>query len=54
VAYGIAQAMMDGFNRHYDLFRYRVCQSQAPLSKPKTGMANNVRSVNALSFMTCG
>jgi hypothetical protein len=52
-AYGIAKAMMDGFNRHYRLFR---TESAAPSTvlKPPTGTASSGRSASASSFMTCG
>ena len=31
IAYDIAKAMMDGFNRHYQLVSHRVGPRQAPL-----------------------
>jgi len=45
LAYEIAQAMMDGFNRHYDLFRSESAQAKGRFES-KTGMVSNALSAS--------
>jgi isocitrate dehydrogenase kinase/phosphatase len=49
IAYDIAKAMMDGFNRHYRLFR-----TESARAKHRFETASSGRSASALSFTICG
>ena len=52
LAYDIAKAMMDGFNRHYQLFRTESARAKHRFETADC-TASSAPSVNALSFMTC-
>jgi isocitrate dehydrogenase kinase/phosphatase len=52
LAYDIAKAMMDGFNRHYRLFRTESARAKHRF-ETQTGTASSARSASASSSMTC-
>ncbi len=52
-AYGIAQAMMDGFDRHYRLFRAESARAKHRFETSDWSGQQRARSASASSSTTC-